>query len=34
MGYLFEACVGNYREPKRAEELGSHRIELCDNLKD
>lgn len=34
MGYLFEACVGNYREAKRAEELGAHRIELCDNLKD
>lgn len=29
-----EACVGNYIEAQRAEELGADRIELCDNLKD
>lgn len=29
---IFEACVGNYLEAKRAEELGANRIELCDNL--
>jgi len=27
-----EACVGNYKEAKRAYELGADRIELCDNL--
>lgn len=29
-----EACVGSYKEAKRAVELGADRIELCDNLKD
>ena len=29
---IFEACVGNYVEAKRAEELGANRLELCDNL--
>lgn len=29
---IFEACVGNYKEGKKAEELGANRIELCDNL--
>lgn len=32
MTILKEACVGNYLEAKRAEELGAHRLELCDNL--
>ena len=32
MNILKEACVGNYLEAKRAEELGAHRLELCDNL--
>ncbi|MPQ42661.1 copper homeostasis protein CutC [Clostridium tarantellae] len=32
MKYILEACVGNYREGKKAEELGADRIELCDNL--
>lgn len=34
MDILKEACVGNYIEAKRAYELGAHRIELCDNLKE
>lgn len=34
MDILKEACVGNYIEAKRAFELGAHRIELCDNLKE
>ena len=29
-----EACVGNYIEARKAEELGANRIELCDNLRD
>lgn len=29
---LYEACVGNYNEAVKAEDLGAHRIELCDNL--
>lgn len=29
-----EACVGNYIEARKAEELGADRIELCDNLRD
>lgn len=29
---IFEACVGSYEEAKKAEGLGVHRIELCDNL--
>lgn len=29
---IYEACVGNYNEAKRAESLGADRIELCDNL--
>lgn len=29
-----EACVGSYKEAKRAVELGASRIELCDNLKE
>lgn len=32
MKYLFEACVENYSQGKRAEEYGANRIELCDNL--
>lgn len=32
MTIKLEACVGSYKEGKRAEELGAHRIELCDNL--
>lgn len=32
MTILKEACVGNYLEAKRAQELGADRIELCDNL--
>lgn len=32
MTVKLEACVGNYREGKRAKELGADRIELCDNL--
>ncbi|HBK68916.1 MAG TPA: copper homeostasis protein CutC [Firmicutes bacterium] len=34
MEILKEACVGNYIEAKNAYELGAHRIELCDNLKE
>ncbi|MEW8957078.1 copper homeostasis protein CutC [Clostridium sp.] len=29
---IFESCVGSYEEAKKAERLGAHRIELCDNL--
>lgn len=29
---IYEACVGNYNEAIKAEALGAHRIELCDNL--
>ncbi|WP_291647616.1 copper homeostasis protein CutC [Clostridium sp.] len=29
---IYEACVGNYNEAVRAEDLGANRIELCDNL--
>lgn len=29
---IFEACVGSYKEGKKAEKLGASRIELCDNL--
>lgn len=29
---IYEACVGNYNEALRAEELGANRVELCDNL--
>ena len=29
---IYEACVGNYNEAVKAEALGAHRIELCDNL--
>lgn len=29
---MLEACVGSYKEGKRAEKLGANRIELCDNL--
>lgn len=29
---IYEACVGNYIEAKKAEKLGANRIELCDNL--
>ncbi|MGG5460306.1 copper homeostasis protein CutC [Clostridium sp. B9] len=32
MTIKLEACVGSYKEGKRAEELGANRIELCDNL--
>ncbi|HLR36179.1 MAG TPA: copper homeostasis protein CutC [Tissierellales bacterium] len=32
MDIIREACVGNYKEAKRAYELGADRIELCDNL--
>lgn len=32
MNILKEACVGNFKEAKRADELGANRIELCDNL--
>lgn len=32
MTIKLEACVGNYKEAKRAAELGADRIELCDNL--
>ena len=28
---IYEACVGNYNEAIKAEALGAHRIELCDN---
>ena len=31
---LREACVGSYKEAKKAEELGANRIELCENLKE
>lgn len=29
---IFEACVGSYKDAKKALSLGAHRIELCDNL--
>jgi copper homeostasis protein len=29
---ILEACVGNFTEALRAQELGASRIELCDNL--
>lgn len=32
MGILLEACVGCYKEAKKAELQGAERIELCDNL--
>ena len=32
MGILLEACVGCYKEAKKAELQGADRIELCDNL--
>ena len=32
MDLKLECCVGNYKEAKRANDLGAHRIELCDNL--
>ena len=32
MGILLEACVGCYKEAKKAELKGADRIELCDNL--
>ena len=32
MGMLLEACVGCYKEAKKAELQGADRIELCDNL--
>lgn len=32
MNIKLEACVGNYKEGKKAFELGADRIELCDNL--
>ena len=32
--YLFEACVGSFKEAKKAQELGANRIELCENLKE
>ncbi len=32
MDIIKEACVGNYREAKKADELGADRVELCDNL--
>ena len=31
-GILLEACVGCYKEAKKAELQGADRIELCDNL--
>ena len=31
MGILLEACVGCYKEAKKAELQGADRIELCDN---
>jgi len=34
MVIIKEACVGNYREAKKAYELGAQCIELCDNLKE
>ena len=34
MKILKEACVGNFKEAKRAYELGADRLELCDNLKE
>lgn len=34
MNIIKEACVGNYKEAKKAYELGAHRIELCDNLEE
>ena len=30
---IIEACVGNINEALRAESLGAHRIEICENLK-
>ncbi len=30
--YLLEACVGDYRQALRAQELGAHQIELCSRL--
>lgn len=32
--YIKEACVGSFKEAKKAQELGASRIELCDNLKE
>ena len=32
MSILLEACVGCYKEAKKAELQGADRIELCDNL--
>lgn len=32
--FVFEACVGNYSEAKKAQDLGANRIELCENLKE
>lgn len=32
MGILLEACVGCYKEAKKAELQGADRIELCDNI--
>ena len=29
---IYEACVGNYNEAIKAENLGANRIEFCDNL--
>lgn len=34
MSLKLEACIGNYREAKRATELGASRLEICDNLKE
>lgn len=30
---IIEACVGNINEALRAESLGAHRVEICENLK-
>ncbi|MBB6631044.1 copper homeostasis protein CutC [Clostridium algidicarnis] len=32
MDLKLECCVGNFNDAKRADILGAHRIELCDNL--
>ena len=31
---LLEACVGSFKEAKKAQALGANRIELCENLKE
>ncbi len=34
MSLKLEACIGNYREAKKAMKLGADRLEICDNLKE